>query len=475
MITNYSVFLKRLQGFFSRMLCLLLPTQLVLCSFESFAFSAYSNQELDQLEKQFVQQINLADNVIRLPLANQYINNLGKKLAAAGHMTAPYFFIVISNEINAFAGPGGHIGVNTQLVLSSENENELAAVMAHEMSHVRLHHLYQMIEHQKDMRIPMMASVLAAIALGAANPALGTGALMASLTGFAQDNINFVRSNEKAADRVGIGMLAAAGFDPRGMASFFGKMQQSMRYYYTDNIPAILRSHPLDEERIAEAENRCAQWNPMTHLDTFDYALFKELIRVTSSAGGKPLEDYYHSRCAAHPNDGTCHYGEALLYLKNDQFQKADALLEPLVQHYPNNDYFNIAQTDALVGEGRGKEALIKLATLKAKDPDNYPITIAYAQDLMLTNQANKAASVLLKATWEHKDDLPLCQKLAEAQAASHQKAYAYFTEAQCHLLQGQRRAAMSQLKLAKTLAGKDRFLQARIMARMAEVKGMAD
>ena len=173
----------------------------------SFAYSPYSTRELDQLEKEFVEQINLADNVIRIPLANQYINHLGEILARNGQLPQPYFFLVNSNEINAFAGPGGYIGINSQLILATANESELAAVMAHEMAHVRLHHLYRMLEHQKQMRIPMLASMLASIALGIVNPALGSGAMMASLTGFAQDSISYVRSNEKEADRIGIDML----------------------------------------------------------------------------------------------------------------------------------------------------------------------------------------------------------------------------------------------------------------------------
>ena len=191
----------------------------------TWAFSPYSNSELDELEKQFIQQINQSSSVIRTPLANQYINHLAKVLALHGQLPAPYFFIVKSNEINAFAGPGGYIGVNTQLILASDNESELAAVMAHEMSHVRQHHLYRMIEHEKQMQVPMLASMLASIALGVINPALGSGALMGSITGFAQDNINFVRSNEKEADRIGIDMLIKSGLDPRGMANFFKKMQ----------------------------------------------------------------------------------------------------------------------------------------------------------------------------------------------------------------------------------------------------------
>ena len=179
----------------------------------TWCYSPYSNRELDQLEREFIDQINQSPLVIHTPLAEQYINHLGMRLAQHGEIKPPVFFIVNSNEINAFAGPGGYIGVNSQLILATENESELAAVMAHEMSHVRLHHLYRMLEHEKQMKIPMLASMLASIALGVINPMLGSGAIMATLGGFAQTDINFIRSNEKEADRIGIDILTKTGLD----------------------------------------------------------------------------------------------------------------------------------------------------------------------------------------------------------------------------------------------------------------------
>lgn len=438
-----------------------------------WAFSPYSNRELEQLERQFIEQINQASNVIRIPLANQYINDLGKTLAQHGQLTPPHFFLVNSDVINAFAGPGGYIGVNSQLILVSANESELAGVMAHEMAHVRLHHLYQMIEHQKQMRIPMLASMLAAIALGAINPTLGSGALMASLTGFAQDNINFVRANEKAADRIGIDMLIKSGLDPRGMANFFKKMQESMRYYYTANVPAILRTHPLDEDRIAEAESRCAALKKQTYHSNPDYYLFKELIRNNVEADPKALLDYYRARCQSTPQDTSCQYGYALALASNNQFQAAKMTLQPLALSSPDNFYYAIAMASFELNLNQTAESLQRLKTLLTNHPDNYALMIEYARNLLLSKQPQQAISVLLRGSWQFKNDLPLCLQLARAYAANHQKDYAYFTEAQCHLLQGQRRAAMSQLKLAKSLLKNDKFLRARIEAKMQEVKEM--
>ncbi|MFI4919128.1 MAG: M48 family metalloprotease [Legionellales bacterium] len=433
--------------------------------------SPYSTRELEELEKEFIQQINQSDSVERNPLASQYINQIGKKLAYYGQINAPYFFIVKSSEINAFAGPGGYIGVNTQLILTTSNESELAAVMAHEIAHVRLHHLYSMIEHQKQMRVPMLASMLASIALGVLNPTVGMGAMMASLSGFNQDNINFTRSKEKEADRIGIDMLIKAGFNPLGMAAFFNKMQENSRYYYTANIPAILRTHPMDAERIAEAENRTAQLTQKKYNDSLDYSFFKELIRTAVSPENRQLLDYYEHQCHKQNTANACDYGHTLALLNNNNYQKAYDRLKPLLAQQNNNLYFQIAMAQAETGLLLFKPALSRLSEMHNNYPDNYAVLMAYAQGLTAANQAKKATSILLSGSRQYQQDLPLCRALARAQAQAHQKSYAYFTQAQCLLLEGQKRAAMAQLKVAQDLAKKDDYLSARISAKMEEIK----
>lgn len=437
--------------------------------------SPYSTSELEQLESEFIQLINQSDSIERNPLASQYINHVGKKLSYYAHIKTPYFFIVKSREINAFAGPGGYIGINSQLILTTSNESELAAVMAHEIAHVRLHHLYSMIEHQKQMRVPMLASLLASIALGALNPTAGMGAMMASLSGFSQDNINFTRSKEKEADRIGIDMLIKAGFNPHGMAGFFRKMQQNSRYYYTANIPAILRTHPMDDDRIAEAENRTSRLAGGQYINSMDYALFKELIRVSVSPENKPLIDFYERQCHKQNTVIACQYGYVLALLNNNNFQKAAERLQPLLEQNKGNLYFQIAMAQADLGRSQAQAALTRLADLQKNFPDNYAALMAYAQGLLNANQAEKATSVLLKGSRVYKQDLPLCRELARAQSEAHQKSYAYFTQAQCLLLEGQKRAAIAQLKVARNLARNDEYLSARIAARIDEIKFMSE
>jgi beta-barrel assembly-enhancing protease len=446
---------------------------LLLSSNFSYSFTAYSNKELDQLEKQFRQEINLSPQVLRNPLAKTYINQLAQKLAAHGAMTKPEFFIVKSSEINAFAGPGGYIGVNTQLILASESESELAAVMAHEMAHVRLHHLYRMIEHQKNMQIPKLASMLAAIALGVVNPVLGSGALMGTLSGFEQDSINYVRSNEKEADSIGIDILSRANFDPNGMPNFFRKMQQNTRYYYTDNIPAILRTHPLDEDRIAEAENRIAQHpSPSRVYSSTQYYLFKELVRHDTKHDSQQLLEFYKKDCRKTSPAYACAYGEAMTYSETGKHHKAIQLLQSYVeQDFATDPFLNLALANAYQGTGQKAEAQKIYQRFYDVSPDNNAVVNQYSEFLETGPDQKKTLSVLLKAHRKFSQDVSICRKLARVQAQLHQTAEAYFTEANCHLIQGQSRAAMEQLNIAKKYAKDNKYMQARISAKIDEIK----
>lgn len=439
---------------------------LILIGTGGYALTPYSTEELDELEKVFVQQINQSSSVERNPLANQYINHLGKQLAQNAHLSDPHFFIVKSPEINAFAGPGGHIGINTALILATENESELAAVMAHELAHVRLHHLYRFIQHEKQMRIPMLASLLAAAALSVVNPTLGSGALAASMTGFAQSNINFTRSNEKEADSIGMDMLIKAELNPRAMVSFFQKMQQQSRYYYTANIPAILRTHPLDETRIAEAENRSFKIAKKNYPSTLDYFLFKETVR-NAVTPPKVLVDYYqHCRPQSAP---VCSYGYALALINLNQFKSAFTYLKPLYEQDPSNFFFYLAYMQAKSGY-EGEQAVTESLKQMYQNYPNYAFLMAYTQNLSNNGQFKEAIALLLKGFRIFKQDLPLCESLARTQGKAHQPTYAYFTQAQCYLLQGLDREAYRQLKHVQSLKP-DAYLKARTDALMEEIK----
>lgn len=451
-------------------LCFLLA---LICfnSAKVWSFNAYSNRDLDELEKEFVFQIQQSSSVVRDPLCDQYINHVGRKLSQSAKMTSPYYFIVRSSEINAFAGPGGYIGINTQLILTSDNANELAAVMAHELAHVRQHHLYYMLEHQKHMRIPMLASMLASIALGVINPTLGSGAMMASLTGIAQDQINFIRSNEKDADRIGIDYLHKAGYNPSGMIEFFKKMEAATRFMYSDNVPAILRTHPLDKDRIAEAEDRVDSMKHQTYPVDEDYYYFKERIRNFHTKNDKQILNYYQNQCKKSKHNAPCLYGYSIALMNNQNAAQAKTYLQQLLQQQPNNVYFKISLSEAEAALKEDQSAVGLLEGLFHDYPDNYAILMFYTKQLVQSGKNKQALPILIKASRKYKNSLPLCNMLAQTESNVGHKSMAYFTSAQCMLLEGRHRAAVQQLKVAKNYAKNDKYMKARISAKIDEIK----
>jgi predicted Zn-dependent protease len=446
----------------------------LLISSLSSAFEPYSNDELDELQKQFIEQINQSDKVLRNPVISEFINHLGNKLSNAARMKPANFFVVNSSDINAFAGPGGYIGINTQLILATRNESELAAVMSHELSHVKLHHLYRMIEHQKRMRIPMMAAMLAAIALGSFDPTLASSAALGTLSGFTQDAINFTRSNEKEADSIGINVLMQANFNPKAMVTFFQKMQENSRYYYSANTPAILRTHPLDDDRIAEALNRIPRKLPDIHEEN-DYFAFKELIRNEVTIDKKSLLDFYQARCKMQDSSihDYCQYGQALAFINIGKLEQAKNNIDQLLKVNPNNLFFNIAKIELSIklhDYATVKQDLNKLIHAR---PDSYAVLYSASQFYINMKQYEQAELILLKSRRHFPQDLLLCKSLAQAQARSNKIATAYFTEANCSLLQGYKHDAMSKLRHAKAHIkhSSEKYLTSRIDALIDQIK----
>jgi len=216
------------------------------------------------------------------PLTTDYIQSLGNRLKSASHTPSGgfRFFVVNDNTINAFALPGGNIGVHTGLITTAQSEDELAGVLAHEIAHVTQRHIARMVDRGRQSTAPTIAAIVASILLATASPELGQGALAATLGAATQMSINFTRSNEEEADRIGIGILSNAGLDPRAMPLFFERMLQANRYNEF-NYPEFLRTHPVTENRIADARARAEQYPAKRYSDNLMFHLITQRIAVT--------------------------------------------------------------------------------------------------------------------------------------------------------------------------------------------------
>ncbi|MGH8122290.1 MAG: M48 family metalloprotease, partial [Rudaea sp.] len=225
-----------------------------------------SPEEQRQYGFYVLHELRNQSGVIDDALVADYLNTLGYRLVSNSPQPdqAFTFFVVRDNDINAFALPGGFVGVNAGLITTTETENELAAVLAHEISHITQNHLIRAVEAEQKMEPLMILAMIGAIAASThqspySSSNSGVGA-MATVQGLAaQMQINFTRQDEAEADRVGIYTLAKAGFDPDAMADFFERMQRALRPGFDENdVPALLMDHPVTTERISEAKARAA-------------------------------------------------------------------------------------------------------------------------------------------------------------------------------------------------------------------------
>src|SRR5689334_15745707 len=268
------------------------------------ASSALSLDDEYRIGLQVMRQLRDEGQVIEDPEATEYINALGSRIVAqaTGDSGQKFqFFFVRDDSINAFALPGGFIGVNYGLVLATRNESQLAGVLAHEIAHVTQRHIARRVRSQGRQGIATMAAILASILLGAvsgsADAALG-GISMAQGASM-QQQINFTRANESEADRVGMGFLAAAGFDPYGMPDFFETIgrRTSITAGSRDALPEILQSHPVAANRIAESRARAAQLKDVhPAAESVSYSITRERLRVLSTPPEDNVRRYYAER-----------------------------------------------------------------------------------------------------------------------------------------------------------------------------------
>jgi predicted Zn-dependent protease len=383
----------------------------------------------------------------------EYIQSIGRQLATNSDTpSSPFhFFVVMDPNINAFAGPGGYIGINSGLILLTEAESELASVMAHEIGHVTQRHLYRQIEAASKMSIPTVAATLAAILIGTQSPAMGQAALMAVQAGSVQFQINFTRDNEKEADRVGMQTLVNSSFDPRSMPTFFERLQQSTRYYGR-GVPEFLRTHPVSENRIADTRGRAENYPYRQYPDSMGYLLTKaKLFTLTT-----PNQEIAIKHFTSLEKQGTteqraiARYGMGLVYLQNLQYPAAAEIFKALSEQFPNQPQYIAALARTAVENKDYDKAHQLFAKATQNFPNNDAIKIEYARSLLKSGKPVDARQILLGLSDAQKDQPFYYLLLAQIQAELSQPAESHRYMAEYYYSSGQTEDAIVQIRLAK-------------------------
>lgn len=415
--------------------------------------STISPREEYRIGRDITRQMRQAGFLVGDPLLTEYMNTIGHRLAAAsqGYGQPFEFFLVRDDSLNAFALPGGFIGVNAGLLLTTDTESELAGVMAHEVAHVTQRHIARQLEAASGMGWAAAAAMLGAILIGVSGSGgeAAQAAIMAAQAGIIQQRINFTRAHEYEADRVGIGILAAADFNVAGMANFFRKLQEKYRFLNA-NLPEYLSTHPLSTSRIVEAEQRARDLNDGKFHESRLYALMKARLRVLRAKNPEQALAHFVSQTPTDPLAIQARdYGLALSYLALHQPDKAQALLTALVKQAPDITAFHIglAETEATTGDSSAAAAVYKQAN--ALFPGNRPLALSQIRFLLNEKQAQAAEQLITQLLAAGGPDANLYHLLAEASQQQLRTAEMHFYLAEHYARLDVFPEAVAQIRLA--------------------------
>ena len=414
-----------------------------------------SPQEEIQLGEAFFRGLHQQVDINQDSEIQQYIQTIGEKLVSQSDTPAyPFhFFVVMENAINAFAGPGGYIGVNSGLILMTEAESELASVMAHEIAHVTQRHLYRSYEASSRLSIPMVAATLGAILLGTQSGAAGQAAIMAIQAGSVQFQINFTREHEEEADRVGMQTLSKSVFDPRSMPTFFERLQQSTRYA-GQNIPEFLRTHPVTASRISDSRGRAEGYPYKQYPDSLAYQLIKTKLQVLLSVDNDEIRALLQARLnQGLPEHRTvANYGLGIVALKTQNFTQAESIFQRLAQEFPQQPHYSAALARVALESSNYKIALDRYQKLTTKFPENNAIKIEYVGALLKAGEPSNAKAVLFQLS-QKTQRLPIfTQLLAQVYGDLNQPAESHRYLADYYFAMGETQQAILQIRLAQQM-----------------------
>ncbi len=426
--------------------------------------SPYQERKLGEA---VIRQVRAAGGYLNDPEVNDYLNELGNRLVAAlpGTKQDFEFFAVPDSSINAFALPGGYIGVNIGLILLTQTESELASVLAHEITHVTQKHLARMIARQQDSfltSLAVMAAAILAARAGAGGDAVS--ATIASATALQrQAQLNFTRDNEFEADRIGFARLEAAGFDVTGAWTVMEKLQRANRFM-EGNAPSYLRTHPVGYERIAEAQARAQGRSYRQVADSLDFHMVRALLKSYQSEPREAVA-YFDEALASRKfnSEVAARYGLVAALLRAKQVQRGLAELQALEKIAPPHPMIEAIAGHTLMEAGQLDAAIRRFEAALARYPNKMQLVYDYPEALLKAGRAVDAAAFSERELARFPNAGPLHLIAARAYAAVNKRMKQHQHQGEYYAWQGNLRGAIDQFEIAAK-AGDGDFYSASVV-----------
>ena len=424
-----------------------------------------------ELGQDFMRNLRRAAPTIPDPLLNAYLESTTFKIAARSQLQDHRlsFVIIDSEDLNAFAAPGGIIGVNAGLFIEAETEGEFASVMAHEIAHLSQRHYARSVDEAQSSRVPQLATMLASVLIMATSDAgHGMAALTAAQGRALENRLRYSRSNESEADRVGQDTMYEAGFDPTAMAGMFEQLMAGSRF--DSRPPEYLLSHPVSESRVAESRARAARYTPREYPDDLEYQINRARV-LAHYAKDKPAlvaeweQDFEQELEQTLEQDeehadfkrDVSRYRLAVAYWEAGRYREAQDTLAPLLQKDPNRISYAVTQAEIY---NKQREPALAASFLRRHlniNPGNHALTMAYVDAMQEARDYQEAAAVMEQHTERRPNDHHLWYRLAETQGQAGNIRKVHEARAEYFTLVGDFESAAEQWAYALRLAEQER------------------
>lgn len=423
----------------------------------------------------FRSQVQLAED----PLLQTYVEDLVYSLAAESRLEDRRLEVVVVDNpsMNAFAVPGGVIGLHNGLFTFADTEAQMASVISHELAHLSQRHFARSVEQQRRSAIPTMAGLLASIVLAAtAGGDAGMAAMTATQAANLQNRLRYSRQNEQEADRIGMETLAEAGYDPTAAPAMFDNMQVASRYAGS-RPPEFLLTHPLTENRISDTRNRARQYPRKVYVDNIDYQLMRARVELQLAENGAQAIKRFRARLKQENGRQreASRYGLTLALTEAAQYEEAREQLAPLLEARPDHIAYILADARIDSGAGNYAAAADTLSSALTINPGNHPLTMAYAQVLLRMNKTAQAEELLSEHVRRRPQDPHVWYQLAEVHGLAGNIVGVHQARAEYFVLNGVLDRAKKQLGYALPLVKGNDLATLRIQERIRQIQELAE
>jgi predicted Zn-dependent protease len=409
------------------------------------------------------------------PVATDYLNTLGSRLASASpdSRQAFEFFLMMDPTVNAFALPGGFIGVHSGLILTAQTESELASVLAHEVAHVTQRHIARMIARQEKSQLVTLAAIAIGLLAARSNSQVAEAVLAGSQAASIQGQLNFSRDAEREADRVGVQILEKAGFDVRAMPVFMERLQRATRVYEND-APAYLRTHPITSARIADLQNRTDALAYRQISDNREFQFVRARMRAYADDPRQALAFFQQGlQERRYINEAATRYGLALALVRLKEYQRALREVAALEKLAPRAAVVAVLKGEILTALGESSAALANYAAALIVHPSYRALTYDYAEALIANRQSEAALALLDRQLALSPQDGRLYALQAKSYASLGKRLLQHKAQAEAYVRRGHLGAAIEQLQIALRAGDGDFYQLSAAEARLRELRAI--